>query len=115
MTESLLSALIFAPVAGAILLALLPRQAVQSQRALGMAVALIEFVLSLGVIAGFETGAGRGAGALAIVERIEQRVQRVFETAAARGLTPQDAAQALASQRLATAGARAGATRIVEH
>lgn len=67
------------------------------------------------VIAGFETGAGRGAGALAIVERIEQRVQRVFETAAARGLTPQEVAYALASERLAAAGARSGATHIVAH
>jgi leucine dehydrogenase len=67
------------------------------------------------VIAGFETGEGRGAGALAVVEHIEERVQRVFDTAAARGLTPQDAACALASERLDAAGARSGSTHIVEH
>jgi leucine dehydrogenase len=67
------------------------------------------------VIAGFETGQGRGAGALAVVEHIETRVHRIFETAAARGLTPQDAAYALASDRLAATGVRSGATRIARH
>jgi len=67
------------------------------------------------VIAGFECGAGRGAGALAVVERIAGRVARVFETAAARGLTPQDAAHALARERLDASGARADGTRIVHH
>ena len=67
------------------------------------------------VIAGFETGAGRGAGALAIVERIEERVQRVFDTAAVRGLTPQAAAYALASERLDATGRRADGTAIVRH
>ena len=67
------------------------------------------------VIAGFETGQGRGAGALAVVERIEGRVHRIFETAAARSLTPQEAAYALASDRLAAAGPRTGATLIERH
>ena len=67
------------------------------------------------VIAGFETGQGRGAGALAVVARIGERVRRIFDAAAARGLTPQDAAHALASERLALAGPRAEATRIVRH
>ncbi len=48
------------------------------------------------VIAGFECGAGRGAGALDVVERIGERVARVFATADARGLTPQEAAYTLA-------------------
>jgi leucine dehydrogenase len=67
------------------------------------------------VIAGFECGAGRGAGALAVVERIADRVARVFDTAGARGLTPQDAAYALARERLDAAGARVDGTRIEKH
>jgi glutamate dehydrogenase/leucine dehydrogenase len=67
------------------------------------------------VIAGFECGAGRGAGALAVVERIADRVVRVFDAAAARGVPPQDAAYALARQRLDAAGARAAGTRIEKH
>jgi leucine dehydrogenase len=68
------------------------------------------------VIAGFESGAGRGADALAVVARIEERVQRVFDTAAARGLTPAESAYVLAAARLDAAGPRpAGATLIVRH
>jgi glutamate dehydrogenase/leucine dehydrogenase len=67
------------------------------------------------VIAGFECGAGRGAGALAVVERIGERVARVFATAEARGLMPQDAAYALARVRLDAAGERATTTRTVRH
>jgi leucine dehydrogenase len=67
------------------------------------------------VIAGFECGAGRGAGALAVVERIADRVTRVFETAASQGVTPQEAAQALARVRLDAAGTPPAGTRIVRH
>jgi leucine dehydrogenase len=67
------------------------------------------------VIAGFECGHGRGAGALATVERIEARVRRVFEITAERGVLPQEAALALAAARLDGAGARATNVRIVEH
>jgi leucine dehydrogenase len=61
------------------------------------------------VIAGFETGAGRAAGALGVVERIGTRVARVFEVAASRNLTPEDAALALARERLDAAGPRPSA------
>ena len=67
------------------------------------------------VISGFETGAGRGAGALAVVERIEARTEHIFELAAARGLTPEDAAYALARARLDAAGPRLTHTRTVVH
>lgn len=67
------------------------------------------------VIAGHECGAGRGATALATVERIAARVERVFATAAARSVTPQEAAQLLAEERLAAAGPRADRTIIEEH
>lgn len=69
------------------------------------------------VIAGFESGQGHTADqALTAVARIEQRVQHVFDTAASRGVTPQEAAYALASERLDAAGPRpAVATRIERH
>jgi leucine dehydrogenase len=67
------------------------------------------------VIAGFETGAGRATTALEAVARIEERVRRIFDVAATRGLTPEVAALALASERLDARGARTSATRIVEH
>ncbi len=67
------------------------------------------------VICGFECGAGRGAGALAVVERIADRVERVFATVAARGRTPHEAAYALARERLDAAGPRTAATKIAQH
>jgi leucine dehydrogenase len=67
------------------------------------------------VIAGFETGAGRGFAALDAVDRIEERVRRCFDVADARGLTPEAAALTIARERLDGAGARATATAIVEH
>jgi leucine dehydrogenase len=67
------------------------------------------------VIAGFETGAGRGPGALDVVDRIEARVRRLFDVAAARAVTPEAAALQLARERLDAAGARATTTVIVEH
>ncbi len=67
------------------------------------------------VIAGFETGAGRAPGALAVVARIEERVRRIFDVAAARGITPEVAALALARERLDAHDARSTPTRIVEH
>jgi len=67
------------------------------------------------VIAGFECGNGRGAGALATVERIEERVRRVFALVDARGLLPQEAALTLATERLDAAGPRAATVAIVRH
>jgi leucine dehydrogenase len=69
------------------------------------------------VIAGFEIGAGRATDALAVVARIEARVERVFETAAARGVTPQAAAYLLATMRLDAVGPRQGAaaSKIYRH
>lgn len=68
------------------------------------------------VIAGFETGAGRGFHALEVVDRIEERVRHLFDVAAGRGLTPEAAALALARERLDAAGPRpTTATMIVEH
>jgi leucine dehydrogenase len=67
------------------------------------------------VIAGYECGAGRGSGALAVVERITARVAHVFESATARGVTPQEAAYACARARLDARGARARSTQIVRH
>lgn len=69
------------------------------------------------VIAGFESGRGTTAdAALTVVARIEARVERIFTTADACGITPQEAAYALAEERLAAAGPReAGPTRIVRH
>jgi leucine dehydrogenase len=67
------------------------------------------------VIAGFECGNGRGSTALATVAKIAARVARVFETAAARAIPPQEAALALARERLDAAGPRPTEVRIVEH
>lgn len=69
------------------------------------------------VIAGFESGRGTAAdAALTVVTRIEQRVERVFVTADARGITPQEAAYALATERLdASAPRHTAPTRIVRH
>ncbi len=67
------------------------------------------------VIAGYECGAGRGAGALEVVKRIATRVERVFTTAAARAVPPHEAAYALARERLDAAGARVTSTRIEHH
>jgi leucine dehydrogenase len=67
------------------------------------------------VIAGYECGAGRGPQALDVVRRIGARVERVFVAAEAHGLQPQDAALALARERLEAAGPRATGTRIESH
>ncbi|MEO6027121.1 MAG: Glu/Leu/Phe/Val dehydrogenase dimerization domain-containing protein [Candidatus Binatia bacterium] len=67
------------------------------------------------VVAGFECGAGRGAGALATVERIEERVRRVFALVDARGLVPQEAALTLAAERLDAAGPRTATVEVVQH
>ena len=52
------------------------------------------------VIVGFESGVGRASTALDAVRRIEQRVERVFDYAVARGVTTTEAAIALARARL---------------
>ena len=69
------------------------------------------------VIAGFESGRGTAAdAALRVVARIEERVERIFTTADARGITPQEAAYALATDRLDASGPPPpGPTRIVRH
>jgi glutamate dehydrogenase/leucine dehydrogenase len=69
------------------------------------------------VIVGFESGRGTPAdAALAIVARIEERVHRVFDTAASRNITPQEAASALATERLDASAPRSTApTSIVRH
>ncbi len=69
------------------------------------------------VIAGYESGRGTPAdAALEVVARIEDRVHRVFDTAASRSITPQDAAYALATERLDAVNPRhAGPTSIVHH
>jgi leucine dehydrogenase len=60
-----------------------------------------DFVANAGaVIAGFEIGAGRGATALDAVRRIEGRVAEILERAAARGVTPTEAALEIARARL---------------
>ncbi len=55
------------------------------------------------VIVGFETREGRAAGALEVVGRIEERIERVFAHAASHGVTPEAAALHLARARLAGA------------
>ncbi len=52
------------------------------------------------VIVGFETFAGRGAGALDVVRRIEMRLDDVFEEAARSGITTTEAAIRRARTRL---------------
>ncbi len=52
------------------------------------------------VIVGFETFAGRGDAALAVVRRIERRLDAVFDDAAREGITTTDAATRRARARL---------------
>jgi NADH-quinone oxidoreductase subunit M len=53
----LLSLLVFVPVVGAILIALMPRAAVTAQKLLGMAISLLVFALSLKLLFGFVSNA----------------------------------------------------------
>jgi glutamate dehydrogenase/leucine dehydrogenase len=69
-----------------------------------------DFVANAGaVIVGFETGAGRAATALDAVRRIEERVERVLDHAAAEGTTTTAAAIRLARARLDAARRQPGA------
>ena len=56
--SSLLTILVFLPVAGALALALMPRGAVRAQKLVGLAVTTIVFAASLALVWGFKAGPG---------------------------------------------------------
>jgi NADH-quinone oxidoreductase subunit M len=58
MRNALLTTLVFAPVAGAVLLALLPRAAVRAQKVLGLALTTAVFLLSLVLVRDFRPDPG---------------------------------------------------------
>ena len=58
MNEALLSTLVFLPVAGAVLVALVPREAVRAHKVIALAVSSVVFVLSLLLLRGFEARPG---------------------------------------------------------
>jgi NADH-quinone oxidoreductase subunit M len=58
MNDALLTALVFLPVAGAILVALVPKEAVLVHKLLGLGMSLVVFLLSLLLVWGFEPRAG---------------------------------------------------------
>ena len=58
MNDALLTALVFLPVAGAIVVALVPKEAVLVHKLLGLGMSLVVFLLSLLLVWGFEPRAG---------------------------------------------------------
>jgi NADH-quinone oxidoreductase subunit M len=58
MRDALLTALVFLPVAGAILIALVPRQAVRAHKLLGLGLTTVLFVMSLALVRHFQPAPG---------------------------------------------------------
>jgi NADH-quinone oxidoreductase subunit M len=58
MNDLLLSALVFVPVLGAVVVAVMPRQAVKAHKAFALGLSVVVFLLSLLLLRGFEARAG---------------------------------------------------------